>query len=117
MKILDAIIGYKDLLLGGAIAILTIAFFVQSYRINSYKAELSSSVAQNSILNNSIDLQNDSINKLSKDSLERTQRASEELNKAKVDNGINEGKIKSLKAQIGKFKTCDASAENAKSIL
>lgn len=108
---------YKNIILFSAIGILVLLLAIQSYRINSYKADLAQSTAQVTILSASIESQNNSINKLSQDSLKRTQEAQEALNKANLANGINEKKIMALKSQIGKFKSCDDAANYSKGLM
>lgn len=108
---------YKNVILGSIIALLTIALLIQSYRINSCKADLANSTAQVAILSASIDTQNESINKMSADRIKREQEANEALSKANATNSVNNKKIAGLKSQIGKFKTCDEAVLNAKRAL
>jgi hypothetical protein len=105
------------MIIGGVFCALVIFCFIQSYRINSYKAELAESTAQVSILASDIEISNKSYAKLSEDSAKRVAEAAEAIKKANLANGINAKNITSLKSQIGKISTCDSAADNAKSIL
>jgi hypothetical protein len=108
---------YKNFITLSAIGILLTLLAIQSYRINSYKADLAECTSQQIILSSSIQSQNDSINKLSEDGIKRSQDSLIELNKVKQANGIKLNKINSLNAQIGKLKSCDSASEYSKGIL
>jgi hypothetical protein len=105
---------YKNMILGGIFVSLVLALFIQTYRINSYKAELAQSTAQVAILANSIETSNKAVEKLSKDSAERTESSAKALKEAQAMSASNQSKLIALKAQLGKIPTCDLAVTNAK---
>jgi multidrug resistance efflux pump len=108
---------YKNIILFSVIGILVLLLSIQSYRINSYQADLAKSSAQVTILSASIESQNESLNNISKDGIKRAQDSLEAINALKRDNDIKRIKITSLNSQLGKIKSCDSAVEYVKGIL
>lgn len=108
---------YKNVIILSLIGVLVLLLAIQSYRLNSYKADLANSNAQISILSSGIELQNKEILKLSNESIDRANKSLEELKKAKEKSKYLSSKIAKLKNNIGKFSSCDEAVNYSKSIL
>jgi multidrug resistance efflux pump len=117
MNFLSFLNPIKFYILGGILAIFVSLIVWKQYQVNSLRAKLAESIAQATILSASIETSNKAIEKLSEDSLKRIQSSQDALNKANLANGISQNKITSLKAQLGKVKSCDAAVLEAKGIL
>lgn len=114
---MNYLLAYKNMIIGGVFCALVIFCFIQTYRINSYKAELAKSTAQIAILGNSIEIQNNSLKKLSEDDAKRVAIASEAIKKEKAISSYRLGKINKLQSDLGKPQSCEEAVKEVKGQL
>jgi cytoskeletal protein RodZ len=97
---------YKNIIILSVIGLLILLLAIQSYRLNSYKADLANSNAQTSILSSGIDLQNKAIQKQAEDDAKRAQDSLEALNAAKAIALHRQGKINKLQKTLNTPQSC-----------
>jgi len=108
---------YKNAIILSVIGILTLLLAIQSYRLNSYKADLANSNAQISILSSGIDLQNKAIQKQAEDDAKRAQDSLESLNAAQAIALHRQGKINALQKQLNTPQTCQQAVKSLRESL
>jgi hypothetical protein len=108
---------YKNIIILSVIGILVLLLAIQSYRINSYKADLANSNAQITILSSGIEIQNKAIQKQSEDDAKRAQDSLEALDAAKAIALHRQGKINVLQKALNQPQTCEQSVKSLRDSL
>jgi hypothetical protein len=108
---------YKNIIILSIIGILVLLLAIQSYRINSYKADLANSNAQITILSSGIELQNKEIKKQAEDDARRAQDSLKALNAAKAIALHRQGKINALQSKLNTPQTCEQAVKSLRESL
>lgn len=109
---------YKNLIMLGALGILLILLGIQSYRINSYKADLAVCESQTKILSNSIELQNNTIKKQGEDAVKRQEASAMALKDAEKVSKARAVKLNGLnRLKTNPPSNCETAVKQAQELL
>ena len=98
---------YLNYALYAIIAGLVIALTVQSYRINSFKADIAKSRAQIMVLSTSLQMQNNAVSELAANGVKRKLEADKAIKAAVARALLRKDKITALTATISNTDTCE----------